>query len=178
MNIPELYKAVRGIAAVFLGAVFCFIMYHFSWKAHSTLSKFIFFGIAPLLTLSIRPYLLPEFAVAGKDQGGFVMDVSKYISPDTIVVSHMNMMHAVAWYLKRSDIYLWMNPGELQYAVDLPQNQYRLIKNNSALNQLIEEQKGRGGVATFQRGDYRENFPMAPTAQSYEDNLMFGFFKK
>ena len=105
-----------------------------------------------------------------------VTDASKYIYPDTIILAHSNMMHAVAWYLKRSDIYLWDNPGELEYGTDLPQYKYRLIIGKKGLNQLIEEQKGKGGVATFMRGDFQENFPAKAVNEAYQDRLMFGKF--
>lgn len=175
ISVTPIYTLTEMLFAV-AGALLVAFFYRFSWEAHSTMSKLILFAIAPLFLLLVRPEITPVSATGGKAQGSFVIDASKYISPDTIIVAHNNMMHAVAWYLKRSDIYLWDNPGELTYGTDLPQYQYRLIKGKAGLQKLIESQKGKGGVATFMKGQFQENFPIKATHEDYQHRLMFGKF--
>ncbi len=175
-SIPLIYASLTGMFLTILAILVLAYFYRFSWKANSTISKLLLFAMAPLFAMLIRPEITPPMVFEGKAQGEFVMSVSKYISPDTIVLAHCNMMHAVAWYLKRSDIYLWDNPGELEYGTDLPQYKYRVIKGKESLSELISEQKGKGGVATFMRGDFQENFPCKAEHEKYQHELMFGKF--
>lgn len=175
-SIPMIYTSLPGMLFAILAVLVMAFLYRSSSKAHSTMSKLILFAIAPLFVMLIRPEVTPDMVTTEIAQGQFVTDASKYISPDTIILAHMNMMHAVAWYLKRSDIYLWDNPGELEYGTDLPQYKYRLIRGKNGLKTLIEEQTGKGGVATFMRGDFQENFPIKATNEAYQNRLMFGKF--
>jgi 4-amino-4-deoxy-L-arabinose transferase len=134
------------------------------------------FGLAPLLALILRGAMVPEGVLEDSAQGQFIEEAAPAIGPDTAIVAHRNMMHAVAWYLRRSDIYLWDHPGELEYGTSLPKFRGRLLQGRNALQALIDEKRGKGGVATFMSGDFREGFPEAASREAYEDTLMFGKF--
>jgi 4-amino-4-deoxy-L-arabinose transferase len=62
-------------------------------------------------------------------------------SPDTIVVSDAGMFGAVAWALKRADIYV-VAPGEIEYGLSYPESRHRWLEGD-ALAQLIEANRGR-----------------------------------
>jgi hypothetical protein len=59
------------------------------------------------------------------------------VNEDTILISDASMVHALAWYLKRDDIYL-IRRGELRYGLEYPDARQRYL-DKDRFKSLLEE---------------------------------------
>lgn len=177
IQIPHLWNFTQLSYALGIFA-FTIIMLFFSLKTKNPTKKIIFFIFSFLLAFGFKSSLIPADALRFKEQGNFIIKQSKYITPDTIVIAYPNMMHAVSWYLKRNDIFIYGGDGgELEYWIKRPEFQSRYIATRKDLRKFIYENKGRNdGVVFFMRGDFREDIPISDT-EDYENEMMFSKFK-
>jgi len=177
-QIPHLWNFIQLNYALGILA-FMIIMLFFSLKTKNPIKKILLFIFAPLLAFGFKSSVIPADALSSKEQGNFVLKQSTYITPDTIIITYPNMMHAVSWYLKRNDVLIYGGDGgELEYWLKQPKFQDRFIKNKQDLQKFIDENKNRkDGIAFFMRGDFREDIP-ASCMEDYQDAMMFSRFKE
>ncbi len=177
-KLPGLYNhSYYAPLFIIIVIIVIFLILYASWKSKSGTIKILLFGLSYLIIFVVRPEITPDAAlINGNVQGQFIESVAKDITPETSIVVYPNMMHAVAWYLKRSNLYLWQNPGELEYFVNYYHDQNRFIPNNTDLKAFIEKHKNSGGVVLFARGDYTGQLPVKPSYQKYKDKLFFAKF--
>ena len=178
-QIPRLWNFIQLNYALGI-FTFMIIMMIFSLKTKNPTKKILFFTFAPLLAFGFKSSVIPTDALSSKQQGDFVLKQSKYITSDTIVIAYPNMMHAVSWYLKRNDLYIYGQGsgggGELEYWLKQPKFQGRYINGKQQLRKFIDENKNRkDGLAFFMRGDFREDIPASST-EDYRDGMMFSKF--
>ncbi len=112
-----------------------------------TLSMFYFKGmgqrIAALATsvvilFQILNGALPSYTLAVKSPGLLFEQVAPKLKADTVLVSDGNAVRAVAWTLKRSDIYL-LSEGELFYGSGYPEHAGRRL-GEEGLRKLLAQQ--------------------------------------
>ena len=80
---------------------------------------------------------LPDSVLAGKSPVALYEHVAPKLKPDTIIVSDANVVRAVAWSLKRTDIYL-LHKGELGYGLSYPEHKQRYI-GIGGLKKLLDQ---------------------------------------
>lgn len=178
-QIPHLWNFIQLNYALGIFA-FMIIMLFFSLKTKNPTKKILLFIFAPLLAFGFKSSVIPVDALSSKEQGSFILKQSKHITPDTIVIAYPNMMHAVSWYLKRSDLYIYgqgSGGGELEYWLKQPKYQNRYLATKQELQRFIDTNKHRkDGIAFFMRGDFREDIPASNT-EDYQNSMMFSKFK-
>ena len=72
------------------------------------------------------PLAMPDTAIAGRSPIAYFDEVGKTMQQDTILISDANVVRAVAWTFKRTDILL-MQEGELEYGLSYPEHKHRLL---------------------------------------------------
>jgi 4-amino-4-deoxy-L-arabinose transferase len=97
-----------------------------------------------LLPLLAVPWVYPREAERHKSPGQALLAYRDRLTPDSIVITDDNLVRAVAWYLKRTDIYL-VSTGELGYGLGYPDARYRLL-DPARLRALLAHNAGRQAV--------------------------------
>lgn len=101
-----------------------------------------FLVILPVMLAT--PFSMPSKVLAHKAPGLLLEAFAERIGENTIVVSDSRTVRAVAWYFKRSDVYL-TSSGELAYGLGYPDDEHRLL-DERALRQVIDGNAGKNAV--------------------------------
>ncbi len=117
------------------------------------------FGLAPLLFFFIVHYIIPDPAIASKSPGPLLERNRQSISAEDIIISDEATIHAVCWYLKRSNIFVLEDPNELDYGFSYPDAQSRHLDFQSAVSLI---RNNPGSVVLIARGK---------TASRWQDQL-------
>jgi len=126
----------------FLVAMACFMaLLVFSLKAKKPFSKIVFFTLAPLLFYASAHVLTPDQAVRRNSPTVFIDENLNLFDKDTIVVSPSTPIKAVCWSLKRNDIFLLDEGGELSYGFGQNNMQHRQLTFES-FGKMVAENKG------------------------------------
>jgi 4-amino-4-deoxy-L-arabinose transferase len=86
-----------------------------SLKAKKPYNKIMFFALSPLLFYASAHVLTPDKALLRNSPNIFIDENLSLFDKDTIVVSPSTPIKAVCWSLKRNDIFLLDEGGELSY---------------------------------------------------------------
>ncbi len=81
--------------------------------------------------------VVPHSTLAGLSPISIIEKEKHRITPQTILVSDSNVVRAVAWVLKRTDIYL-LQKGELTYGLSYPDAKDRFL-GPAGLNKLLQQ---------------------------------------
>lgn len=94
--------------------------------------------------------VVPHSTLAGRSPIPIIQQVQPLLKPDTMLVTDTNVVRAVAWTLKRTDIYL-LQRGELTYGLTYPEHQDRYlgIPGMSKLLQDYDAGKVKRDIAVF-----------------------------
>jgi len=83
------------------------------------------------------PFVVPDQVLERKSPGQELMQYRDQLTEDTVLISDGAMMHAVAWYLQRDDIYL-ISTGEVEYGLEYPDARHRFL-NAARFRSLVEK---------------------------------------
>ncbi|MBI1423099.1 MAG: phospholipid carrier-dependent glycosyltransferase [Gammaproteobacteria bacterium] len=117
-------------------------------KATTVRLSIIALTIIPLF--AFFTLVVPHSTLAGKSPIPMITKVKPLIKPDTIIVTDSNVVRAVAWILKRTDIYL-LQKGELTYGLTYPEHKDRYLGSEGISRLLQEYSSGqeKRGIAVF-----------------------------
>ena len=101
-----------------------------------------FLVILPVMLAT--PFSTPNALLARKASGGLLEPFAERVDESTIVVSDSAMVRAVAWYFKRSDVYV-TSAGELTYGLRYPDSARRRL-DESALRQMLARNAGKNAL--------------------------------
>jgi len=107
------------------------------------------FSLVPIM-LAMQ-FILPERTAERKMPGKFLLQNAGQISKDTLIVADGDLIHAVNWYFKRSDVYL-TTTGELTYGLSYADSAYRLLKGKK-LQQFLSRNMNKKPVVIVDRAD-------------------------
>ena len=86
-----------------------------------------------------------------KTPGKFLLQYSKLVHPDTILVADEDLTGSVCWFYKRNDVYLIAGGGELMYGLRYTDSKDRLL-TLYRFNTLVKRYPGCSvAVYNFQR---------------------------
>jgi 4-amino-4-deoxy-L-arabinose transferase len=91
--------------------------------------------IIPLLF--VLSFVLPDETSRHKSPELPIMQFRDHINENTILISDGSMVHALAWYLKRDDIYM-IRRGELEYGLGYPDARHRSL-NTEQFRDFLEK---------------------------------------
>lgn len=132
------WKATMLANGLIFMAIFCFWAFH----SHHKKTKVILFGLAPLLLFFLGHFIIPPLTLEAKAPGPFLERYRKGIGPHAVVISGESAIRAVCWYLKRSDVYVLGDPGELSYGLGYKDAKGRGLDLKSAAR-LIDRNRGK-----------------------------------
>jgi 4-amino-4-deoxy-L-arabinose transferase len=161
-----------------LAGLLAFIVFAlFSIKTAASGGKIAFFAVAPILFMFVAPSVLPDAIVGKKAPGEFLLRQTHRIQPDTILVSDDDLLRAVCWFYRRSDVRLIGDPGELCYGIQLDGLKDRLL-DFEEFKKLASENLGTGRVTLIANArdynDWKRNLP-EPIFQDSNGNHRYIF---
>ncbi|MEO7385567.1 MAG: phospholipid carrier-dependent glycosyltransferase, partial [Gammaproteobacteria bacterium] len=109
----------------------------YALRSPSTRRQILATGIAMAPLLLAVPFVIPNATRQSKMPGNTLAALSADLPRDVIVISDGVYVHAVAWVLKRADIYL-LSPGEMLYGSSYPEDKPRLLTVDG-LRRLLED---------------------------------------
>ncbi len=167
----ETWKWLIGTGTLAIWAV----MLAVAAKQSEFRKKLVLYCAAPLFLLCCVHFILPVQTLVRKAPGEFLMSHSADIKPDTIIVSHETALHAVCWFYKRNDVYLLVNPGELEYGLSYEDSKHRLL-DPKQFGEFVSEHAGKHQVVLISKArDYRRYKDQLPKPASEDDNGGFVF---
>jgi 4-amino-4-deoxy-L-arabinose transferase len=110
-------------------------------KAKTLFKRIMFFALSPLLFYASAHVLTPDKALLRNSPTIFIDENLNLFDKDTIVVSPSTPIKAVCWSLKRNDIFLLDEGGELSYGFGQNNMQHRQLTFES-FGKMVAENKG------------------------------------
>ena len=104
--------------------------------------KIVLYALSPIFLVLSTPFVIPDVTLQHKTPGKFLLQYSKLVHPDTILVSDEDQVRAVCWFYKRHNVYLLAGGGELMYGLKYDDSKNRLITIDQ-LKKLINKYPGR-----------------------------------
>ncbi len=140
------YKALMAVGAVGFMVVSCF----WAFRSRERIKKIILFGLSPVLLFLTVWFILPDLTIEKKSPGILLERYRPDNVRDALIISDDTTVSAVCWYLKRSDVYVLGDGGELDYGLAYEdaacrrldiQSVIRLINNNRGNTVLVAQNK-------------------------------------
>ena len=107
----------------------------------------VLIAAAPLLAYFSTHFILPEGIEARKAPGAFIERHGIEIPEGAVVVSDEALAASVCWYLKRSDVHLLLDGGELEHGLTYPDSVQRLLNLDGFKSLTLKSDAG--GVVLF-----------------------------
>jgi 4-amino-4-deoxy-L-arabinose transferase len=171
----ELWKS----GLVFAGAVSWGIFSVLAARSQDVRRKIVFFCLAPVLFMFSIPFVMPEKLKEGKAPEKFLLRHALQAQPTDILVSSNNMVHAVCWFYKRSDVYLLNDPDELEYGIGYPDSSHRLLTFEQ-FGELIKNTKNARVILIAREKGYTKleaKIP-TPTFKDVKEKFVFAEYQK
>ncbi len=126
--------------------------------------KIALFIAGPLVLLVSAHHVMPEQFIVKKAPGAFLVSQAAAVAPDTRLISDNDMVHAVCWFYKRSDVYLFDSKGELEYGLSYPDSARRFLDESNCVA-MAREAAARTVIITITNTyeDWTQRLP-APAA--------------
>lgn len=149
------------------------ILFAMAWRGNSrSWGRLCAMGCAPLALALALQVALPDLTLEKKAPGAFIQRQQPHITPGTLVLSDEDLARAVCWYLKRSDIYLIGNRGELAYGIDHATKERHL--SLARTKQIIQENPGNT-VLFVRRRHLHQQFTDLPQPRFRDNNGENGY---
>ncbi|MDY6833010.1 MAG: phospholipid carrier-dependent glycosyltransferase [Thermodesulfobacteriota bacterium] len=132
------WKVVMLVNGLVFFVLFCF----WSFRSRTAQTKIFFLGLAPLLLFFVAHYTIPDLTTEVKSPGPILEEYAADISSDDIVIADEDSVRAVCWYLRRSDIYVLGDAGELNYGFGYEDAKDRLLDVEAAA-EIIKQHPGK-----------------------------------
>ncbi len=151
------------------------LLLHSAFYNRKGLQKLILFGLSFGVLFFTVQFTIPTRTLNKKAPGPFLSYHAAQISPDIFVLSGSDVIQAVCWYLKRDDVYLVGDAGELKYGVEHEAGTSQRLLSLTGTNDFI--QKHRGQVALIASLDAYSNYwqPLLPKPLSVESSGSRGY---
>ena len=168
----ERWKWILAVLAALIWAAGFFA----AWRCPKYRLKLALLVFSPVFVFIIANYSAPTRILESKAQGLFLAKFRERVKPDTVVLTHPNVMHAAAWEFRKSNLLLFQHGGELEYGLNYPDAKGRIINEKQLLEMIKNAPKGK--FIFIMRGDYRENIPQSVNIpfESYDHEIMFSNF--
>jgi 4-amino-4-deoxy-L-arabinose transferase len=128
----------------------------FSFRSKIPAFKLAFFAFGPLPALCAYHFVVPQMVLGKSAPETFLLEHADRITPETKIVSYKNLIGAVCWYYKRSDVYIYHKAGELAYGISQPGSEHRLISKEEFAEEVEKKRSGNIVIIMNSRRNYRE----------------------
>jgi len=131
---PRFFFAFTFVAIALVAAIVAF-------RARASATSLVAVGAVGLaLFMPFQLALLPQYLLDSRAPSGFLADAVD-VAPDTILISDAELVGAVSWSFKRSDVYL-IGKNEFAYGLEYPEARQRSF-DMAALGDFIEHNDGK-----------------------------------
>jgi len=113
--------------ALLATSLLAFLILAYSYATRNTLRRVLLVGLSMLPLLIALPMSLPELVMASKAPIRYLETEYGHLSTETTIVSKGSFVRAVAWALKRDDIYVIEQGGEVSYGLQADDGQGRFL---------------------------------------------------
>jgi len=144
-------------------------------KANEARYKLLYFSFGVMVVFAVAQPVCPAVVLEKKAPGTFLMRFAEKIQPDDILVCYNNTFVPASWYYKRNNIYMYHKGGEMEYGLNKPSAQGRLISVEEFARMVSDPQRKQRIIFTMQAKRFRDGVPQA-TYEVYEqdhDRIMF-----
>ncbi len=107
------------------------------------------FSLVPVMLAA--QFILPERTAERKMPGKFLLQNAHQVSKNTLLVTNGNLVHAVNWYFKRSDVYQ-TSTGELSYGMSYADSAQRLL-GGKKLQQFLSRNINKKPIVIVTQAD-------------------------
>ncbi|MBF0118110.1 MAG: phospholipid carrier-dependent glycosyltransferase [Desulfobacterales bacterium] len=137
--------------------------------------KLTFYAISPICLFLAYNFAVPDIILDNKSAENFLKSHIKNLPENSLIVSGDDPMHAVCWFSKRNDIYLFVDASEISYGLNYPDAKHRFLNLEKFLS-LISENKGVKPVALICKKHLYESYsPKLPIPKILDTNNYFIF---
>lgn len=141
------------------------------WK-----KKLALFTLAPLPLLFSAHVALPNHVMEDRAPEHLLLRNQDKVHADTLIVTGDHLVHAVCWFYKRDNVYLFEDTGELKYGLARDNSVPPRILAVGDLNKIIDAHSERGGVILFLKTKsymkYKDRLP-APEFKDADNSFVF-----
>jgi len=132
------WKALMLVNALVFVILFCF----WAFRSQERIKKVLLFGLSLFLLFLTVQLILPDLTIEKKSPGILLERYRQSINQDRIIISDEDTLRAACWYLKRVDVYVLGDPGELRYGLAYEKAPGRMLDTGSAAR-LIDANRGK-----------------------------------
>jgi 4-amino-4-deoxy-L-arabinose transferase len=173
----DTYKIVLFMMAMagFAALLYC------SVKAKAAMTKITCFAVSPLLFYTSAHVLTPDKAILRNSPTVFMEENLQRFPKDAILVSPSTPIKAVCWSLKRDDVFLLDDGGELSYGFGQNDMRHRQL-SFAEFGKMVGENKGKRDVILVldQRryNRFKANLPQpSETINNGEDGFIMAVYR-
>jgi len=116
--------------------------------------KLSLFTLAPLPLLFSAHAVLPNHVMEDRAPERLLLRNQDKVNAETLIVTGDHLVHAVCWFYKRDDVYLFENSGELKYGLDRDKSVPPRLLTVGDLRKIIEAHSKKEGVILFLKTDH------------------------
>ncbi|MBZ5488882.1 phospholipid carrier-dependent glycosyltransferase [Halomonas aquamarina] len=118
--------------------------------------------LAPVALFTVIGFVLPDRVTDAKQPQWLIEKVAPHVDDDTVLVAdYPTIMSAFNWYLRRDDVYLLGQKGEVSYGLGYADSQHRFIEYE-ALGAFILEKRQHHAIAVEFRTSTTFETPLPP----------------
>ncbi len=180
-DLESLYADPRKFY-LFAGAMVLFlVLLTVALKGKKPFSRLVFFSLSPLFLYAAAHILTPDKALLRNSPTVFIEENRTQFGKDTLVVAPSTPLKAVCWSLKRDDVFLLDDGGELRYGFDQKNMKHRQLTFKT-FGDMVSENKGKRKIILvlderrFSR--YKDRLPQpADIIKSGEDGFMMVIYR-
>jgi len=158
----ELYKVALIVISLSVGS-FLIIK---ALQSTEQLKALLFYAMSPIALMLALHFVLPQDFLDRKAPERFFVKNKHLITPQTMLISDAPLMHAVNWFYKRNDVYLFHSKGEMKYGLSYPDAQHRYLETEQLMQAI---QMRRPLVIIHESSVPMQHFPQ-PT-QRYQQGI-------
>lgn len=145
------------------------------------LKRWQFSALCPLILALGVGVVIPERVENTKQPDIFLRKLDTYLQQSTFMVANNpGLGSALAWHRQRSDIYLYHEPGEVEYGLSYPDSKYRFIAEADIFD-WIESHRRQGSISLVftldKQGQWPANLPQ-PDYQYQQQRMLYLFYDK
>lgn len=134
------------VSVLAMGGLTSLLFFHvFAFKYLKGPGKVLLLGFAPLVLFVASPFIIPDLTTEAKSPGPLLERNKHAIGANDIIITSRKTVKAACWYLKRDNIHVLGNAGELQYGMEYKDAGARVI-DLTAAKELILTNPGKAVV--------------------------------
>jgi 4-amino-4-deoxy-L-arabinose transferase len=158
----ELYKVALIVISLSAGS---FLIMK-ALQSTEQLKALLFYAMSPVALMLSLHFVFPQNVLDRKAPEEFLIKNQQLITPQTMLISDAPLMHAVNWFYKRNDVYLFHSKGEMKYGLSYPDAQHRYLETEQLMQAI---QMRRPLVIIHESSVPMQHFPQ-PT-QRYQQGI-------